>query len=842
MSAPRSVTAAFVCTYQPSAPGSTVTAAPGAATFSVTTGVGCMVAPTTDADWVTATATGKTVSYSYSANLTGLTRIANITVGNTRFTVTQAPFLAPVLASATPANTTTITQTFTLTARDANGVEDLNRIYFLVNSDTSVPLNTCHGFYERSSNSLFLFDDTLTTQGPPLTPGAVGTLQNSQCIVNGATSSVTAAGTDLTLNLTLTRQGAYTAGAKNLYVWVTDTANMGTGWIQASTWTLGGIAPQPPVIAAASPANATTQSQIFSITARDNNGFADISRIYFLLNTDTSINTGGCHGFYDRAANSIFLYDDALATPGSPLLPGAASSRQNSQCTVTGAGTSVTASGTDITLTLNLSRQGSYATGAKTLYVWATDSANTGTGWIQASTWTITPQNQQPPSLAASSPATAVTTAQTFTITARDPNGFTDISRIYFLVNSNTAIPINGCHGFYERTTNSLFLYNDALNAVSGPITPGIAGTMQNGQCAINAAASSVTSSGTDLTLNLNLTRQGNYATGTRNLYLWVTDVANTGTGWQQATAWTIGTPLQQPPTLAAATPATAGTITQSFVLTARDPNGATDINRIYFLLNNDTAIPSGTCHGFYDRPSNALYLYDDALTTPGAPLAPGVAGTRQNSQCAISGAASSVSAVGNDLTLTLSITRQGAYITGAKSLYSWITDSANTGTGWLLASTWNLATGPQQPPVLAAATPTTATATTQTFSVTARDPNGATDISRIYFLVNANPSIPAGTCHGFYDRPANAIYLYNDALTDISPALIPGTAGTIQNSQCAINGAPSSVTASGTDLILNLNITRQGSYTTGTRNLYTWITDSANTGTGWVLTSSWPL
>jgi sugar lactone lactonase YvrE len=124
MSAPRSVTAAFACSYQPSAPGSTVTAAPGAANFSVTTGVGCTVTPTSDAAWLTATATGNTVSYSYSANLTGLTRTANITTGNARFTVTQSPFLAPLLASATPPNTTTITQTFTLTARDANGVED----------------------------------------------------------------------------------------------------------------------------------------------------------------------------------------------------------------------------------------------------------------------------------------------------------------------------------------------------------------------------------------------------------------------------------------------------------------------------------------------------------------------------------------------------------------------------------------------------------------------------------------------------------------------------------------------------------------------------------------------
>ena len=43
------------------------------------------------------------------------------------------------------------------------------------------------------------------------------------------------------------------------------------------------------------------------------------------------------------------------------------------------------------------------------------------------------------------------------------------------------------------------------------------------------------------------------------------------------------------------------------------------------------------------------------------------------------------------------------------------------------------------------------------------------------------------------------------------------------------------SVTLSGTDAILNLSITRQGSYTTGTRNLYLWLTDSAANNSGWL-------
>ena len=115
----------------------------------------------------------------------------------------------------------------------------------------------------------------------------------------------------------------------------------------------------------------------------------------------------------------------------------------------------------------------------------------------------------------------------------------------------------------------------------------------------------------------------------------------------------------------------------------------------------------------------------------------------------------------------------------------------------------------------------------------------GAADINRIYFLLNTDTRVPAGTCHGFYDRAANTIYLYNDSLTGVLAAT-PGVSGTIQNSNCAISGNGSSVSESGSDLLLNLSITRQGAYSSGTKTLYLWVTDNSGLGTGWVPGSNW--
>jgi hypothetical protein len=559
-----------------------------------------------------------------------------------------------------------------------------------------------------------------------------------------------------------------------------------------------------------------------------------MQRIYFLIGASTAFPVNGCHGFYDVAGGYFALYNDAVSGV-STVNPGAASTIQNSQCAINGAASSVTVSGIDIIVALNVARQGTFSTGTLNVYIYVSDNDGNNSGFLQTGTWSAAAP-QAPPTLPSVTPATASAATQTFTFTARDVNGATDIQRIYFLVNSDTTIPAGSCHGYYDRAANQILLFNDTLSVLNGPLTPGVAGTIQNSQCAINGASSSVTASGTDVVLSLNFTRQGSFSSGARNVYGWVTDNAGANTGWVLGSTWTLGSSA---PTLASATPSSSTSATQSFVLTARDTNGATDIQRIYFLVNSDTTIPAGSCHGYYDRAANQILLFNDALSALNGPLTPGVAGTIQNSQCAIDGAASSVTASGTDVVLTLNITRQGAFSSGSRNLYGWVTDNSGANTGWVLASTWNLGASA---PTLASATPATANTVTQTFAFTARDANGATDIQRIYFLVNADTNIPAGSCHGYYDRAANQIVLYNDTLSAIFGPLTPGVAGTIQNSQCAINGALSSVTASGTDVVLNLNITRQGSYATGARNVYGWVADNGGLFTGWVLASVWTL
>jgi hypothetical protein len=107
-----------------------------------------------------------------------------------------------------------------------------------------------------------------------------------------------------------------------------------------------------------------------------------------------------------------------------------------------------------------------------------------------------------------------------------------------FLINTTAAITPNSCRGYYDRVTNTIVLYDDALSATTAPLVLGSPGTAQNSQCSINALASQAVGSGTNLLLTINATKLGPFAAGSRNVYFWVKDNAGNDTGWVQTATW----------------------------------------------------------------------------------------------------------------------------------------------------------------------------------------------------------------------------------------------------------------------------------------------------------------
>ncbi len=699
------------------------------------------------------------------------------------------------------------TQDIAITVEDPNGGTNIDRIYFLVNPTADVPANSCHGYFDLAANAVFLYNDPLTALSAPLTLARTGTVQNSQCRIDGSRSSASAStvGTTANLNLNITLTGAFTGKPQTVFAWALDQQQLGTGWVPVANWRAATL-DNPPTLSG-SAASLSGNPATLGVNVQDLDGPNNIDRVYFLIAPDPTARRNVCFGYYERASNTFFLTDDTGANP-TPL-----ATAQNSQCLIPAA----TATGSGAGISFQVTLRSPFAATIQRYYFLARDLQGNESGWLLGGLWTtgVAPQTQ-PPAITAATPANPTGSPQTFSFKLTDPDGVTDINRVYFLIASTTTVTPNTCHGFYDRAANAVLLYNDSLTGLA---------SLQNSQCAVGAL--SATTTATDLNLNLTVTLTGDYATRAQNVYLFVNDNQGKETGWIQTATWIPAVP-PAPPSIAGITPAAPTGSPQSFTVTARDPNGATTIQRLYFLINSNTSIPANTCHGFYDRPTNAIYFYNDSLTS----LA-----SLQNSQCAIS--AFSATSAGTDLTLKLTMSLAGAFATGTRNIYLWARDIDGNDTGWIQAGTWAPSTN--RPPTVIATPQLAPAGPTAQLALSAQDPDGAANITRLYFLIHSNTAIPANTCHGFYDRPTNAIYLYNDALSALSAPLTPGAQGTIQNSQCAIDGAATTLTTpNSSTLTLSLAITVPVVYRSVPRGIYLWAIDSQQNGTGWIQVGTW--
>jgi hypothetical protein len=431
------------------------------------------------------------------------------------------PTSLPAVLGVTPGSGSGLAQTFTLQFSDVSGATDITGVAILINTSTAVA-GACSATYVPSQNVLALLTDAGTAPGTGITAGS-GTQQNSQCILNGAGSSVTLSGTTLTLNLSLTFQSTF-AGTKTVYLQAANPAGS-TGWLSKGSWTVqGGTVTAVSV----SPASGSGSSQTFAFQFSDTGGATDLTSVSVLFNSSTST-VSACAVSYVRAQNTLALLTDSGAAPGTTIAPGSGT-QQNSQCTLNGAGSSVSTSGNLLTLTLSLTFQLAFQ-GAKNVYMQASNPSGT-TAWQAEGTWTV----QFGAAAVSVSPASGSGSSQTFAFQFSDTGGATDLTSVSVLFNSSTST-VSACAVTYVRAQNTLALLTDSGAAPGTTIAPG-SGTQQNSQCTLNGAGSSVSTSGNLLTLTLSLTFQLAFQ-GSKNIYMQASNLSGT-TAWQAKGTWTV--------------------------------------------------------------------------------------------------------------------------------------------------------------------------------------------------------------------------------------------------------------------------------------------------------------
>ena len=438
------------------------------------------------------------------------------------WTVTVSP---PAPVSVTPGSGSGTSQTFSFVYADPRGYAALSMARVIVNSSTS-PASACYFLYYPGSNILYLANDASSGWTGWATLGQTGTLQNSQCTINAATSSSSGSGNNLTLNVALTFSAAAFSGTKNIYMDTYD--GVYSGWQQKGTWTIGSVVMGPVSV---TPGSGSGTSQTFSFVYADPSGYAALSMARVIVNTSTSP-ASACYFLYYPGSNLIYLANDASSGWAGWATLGQTGTLQNSQCTINAATSSSSGSGNNLTLNVALTFSVTAFSGTKNIYMDTYDGVYSG--WQQKGTWSIGSVVMGPVSV---TPGSGSGTSQTFGFVYADPSGYAALSMARVIVNTSTS-PASACYFLYYPASNILYLANDASSGWAGWVTLGQGGTLQNSQCTINAATSSSSGSGNNLTLNVALTFSAATFGGTKNIYMDTYD--GVYSGWQQKGTWTV--------------------------------------------------------------------------------------------------------------------------------------------------------------------------------------------------------------------------------------------------------------------------------------------------------------
>ena len=137
------------------------------------------------------------------------------------------------MISVSPDYGSAISQTFTLVYAAPNGFSDLTEVRALFGTSTDA-VDACYVWYDPMRDALRLGDDDAANWKEVSLRGS-GSAENSQCRISAAGSSVSGAGTRLTVRLRVTFKRAF-AGRKNVYLYAEERQGLKTGLVRMGRW------------------------------------------------------------------------------------------------------------------------------------------------------------------------------------------------------------------------------------------------------------------------------------------------------------------------------------------------------------------------------------------------------------------------------------------------------------------------------------------------------------------------------------------------------------------------------------------------------------------------------
>ena len=433
------------------------------------------------------------------------------------------PADAPHLAPLTPAWGSSRSHLVTVSVVDPHGAADIRTVYALI-GPTLAAADRCVIAYDRRTNTLQLADDGGAGWSTPLAIGAAGTLRNAQCDVYGLGTSVTLAGSTLSLVVPITFDPRDT-GPQSVFGLAVTAAGIPTGWQPLGTWT---VPPSGATVASAAPLWGSGPDAALTLHVATPDGAAAVRTVQ--VRVRDTLTPRACEVAYDAATTTLRLATDDGTGWSASLPVGRAGTLANAQCTLRAADSAVAATDTTLTAVLALTFTGEFA-GPKTIAGRAVDADGRASAWQPLGTWLVPPADVPTVALAAPLPGSA--TARTVTLTA---HGTAPIASLQVLIDTDL-IGVGSCWIVYDAAAGSVRLADDVADAWSPPVPLGGHGVISNARCAIHAAGSAAVIDGNQVTLTLAFTTDAHGDTPTTIFGLAV-DTAGGSSLWLALGPW----------------------------------------------------------------------------------------------------------------------------------------------------------------------------------------------------------------------------------------------------------------------------------------------------------------
>lgn len=380
------------CTFSLTPPSASFSTPTGSTT--VVTTPGCSWSTSSGAGWLhvisgASGSGGGQVTIQMDANPSGFSRVGVLTIADQTFPVTQISIASPPVLPVQmyPSSGSGATQTFTFTFNDAAGYADLYVADVLVSTFLD-GRGACYFALAPSSATtgyLYLVDDAGDggyASGTPMLLPSSGVLQNSQCSLNGPGSSISTAGNQITLTLSITFSPSF-AGRKAVYL-AARSKTQNSGWMGLGTWNVPGTIQAGPVVTGET---GTTRAPggTYTFSFSDTSGYSDLFVLDVLIN-DFLNGVNACYVAYVPASATdgyLYLVDDAGDggyTPESPVLLSSGRVLENSQCAINTAASSASAGGSTLALTLNLALKTAFS-GNRIFFASARNRSSGNSGW-----------------------------------------------------------------------------------------------------------------------------------------------------------------------------------------------------------------------------------------------------------------------------------------------------------------------------------------------------------------------------------------------------------------------------------------------------------------------------